>query len=325
MTVPSFTFLAFALGCALVFNLSAARWWRQAVLLIANIYMLQSFAGEWQQLLPFIGFLALGYAGVILRPKGGMWVSWLFGVSVFAIFVWLKRYLFVPSQLLLTQVYVTVGLSYVFFRVMHLVIDGWESVPKGGGGLISYINYTLNFTSLVSGPIQRFEDYRRCETENLPLGEFVIGRSVERILIGFFKVYVLSSLLGSIHGSAIGALSDPQTWTTRLLHSVTIAGVYPVYLYLNFSGYTDFVIGVARLFRLELPENFDRPFAAGNIMSFWTRWHMSLTQWLRTYVYSPLLLTLFRRFPTPIRRALYWCDRIFRDFLSGWFLARADL
>lgn len=299
MTVPSFAFLAFALVCALAFNLSAARWWRQRVLLIANVYFLQSFAGDWRQLLPFAGFLALGYAGVVLRSKGGKWTAWFFPLAVFIVFVWLKQYLFVPPELLLSWGYLTVGLSYVFFRVMHLVIDGWETMPKGGGGFISYVNYTLNFTSLVSGPIQRYEDYRRCETEDLPLGEFVIGRALERILVGFFKVYIVSAILASIQGAETEALSAVQPWAPRLIEGAVIAAIYPVYLYFNFSGYTDFVIGIARFFRIELPENFDRPFSAGNIIVFWTRWHMSLTQWLKTYVFNPLLLTMLRRFPAP--------------------------
>jgi D-alanyl-lipoteichoic acid acyltransferase DltB (MBOAT superfamily) len=62
----------------------------------------------------------------------------------------------------------------------------------------------------------------------------------------------------------------------------------------------DFVIGVARFLRLELPENFDRPFLAVSVIDFWGRWHMTLSHWLKTYVYSPLLLSLMRRFPSPV-------------------------
>jgi D-alanyl-lipoteichoic acid acyltransferase DltB (MBOAT superfamily) len=299
LTAPSFTFLAFAFACALAFNLSSAVWWRQLVLLLANVYFLQTFTTNWQQLVPYAGFLVVGYLAAAMRSKGALWSAWVFPLAILAVFVWLKRYLFVPSELLLPKGYLTVGLSFVFFRVMYLVIDGWENMPKGARGLVTYLNYTLNFTSLISGPIQRFEDYQKFEKGDLPLGAFEIGRAIERIVVGFFKVYILSATLASIQAGEIEALSPSQPWSTRLVEGAVIAGIYPVYLYFNFSGYTDFVIGVARFFRIELPENFNRPFLAGNIIEFWNRWHMSLTLWLKTYVYSPLLITLLRRFPSP--------------------------
>ncbi|HLZ66868.1 MAG TPA: MBOAT family O-acyltransferase [Aliidongia sp.] len=297
MTVPSFQFLALALAAAIAFNLSAAKWWRAAVLMAVNLYVFQSFAGQWTQLLPFIGFLAIAYAGILLRPTLPWWGSWLLPVVVLALFVWLKRYLFVPPTLLLTAPYVTVGLSYVFFRVMHLAIDGWETLPRNATGFVSYLNYTLNFTSLVSGPIQRYEDYRRCEAAPPPVDPFVVGRALERIIVGFFKVYLLSALVSELQHEAIAALPTTGEATMRIGLGAVVVGAYPVYLYLNFSGYTDFVVGIARLFRIELPENFDRPFSSLNFIDFWNRWHITLSTWLKTYVYSPLLLSLMRRFP----------------------------
>ena len=71
--------------------------------------------------------------------------------------------------------------------------------------------------------------------------------------------------------------------------------VYPLFLYANFSGYIDIVIALARLMRVRLPENFDRPFSASSVLDFWNRWHMTLSNWLKTYVYNPLLLALMRR------------------------------
>ena len=70
---------------------------------------------------------------------------------------------------------------------------------------------------------------------------------------------------------------------------------YPLFLYANFSGYIDIVIALARLMRLRLPENFDRPFSASSVLDFWNRWHMTLSNWLKTYLYNPLLLALMRR------------------------------
>jgi D-alanyl-lipoteichoic acid acyltransferase DltB (MBOAT superfamily) len=71
--------------------------------------------------------------------------------------------------------------------------------------------------------------------------------------------------------------------------------LYPLFLYSNFSGYIDIVIALARLMRVRLPENFDRPFSASSFIDFWNRWHITLSTWLKTYVYNPLLIALMRR------------------------------
>ena len=75
--------------------------------------------------------------------------------------------------------------------------------------------------------------------------------------------------------------------------------LYPVYVYFNFSGYMDLVIGVARFLRLELPENFNRPFSSCSFLEFWSRWHMTLSSWMKTYVYTPLLKAMMERFQSP--------------------------
>jgi len=81
----------------------------------------------------------------------------------------------------------------------------------------------------------------------------------------------------------------------KLYAAFKLAVVYPLFLYANFSGYIDIVIALARLMRVRLPENFDRPFSASSFIDFWNRWHITLSTWLKTYVYNPLLLTLMRR------------------------------
>jgi D-alanyl-lipoteichoic acid acyltransferase DltB (MBOAT superfamily) len=81
----------------------------------------------------------------------------------------------------------------------------------------------------------------------------------------------------------------------RLQECCLGVGLYPLFLYANFSGYTDFVIGIAALFRITLPENFNHPFAATNFIDFWNRWHITLSQWLKSYVYTPVLLAAMRR------------------------------
>ncbi len=300
MNVPSPVFLLFAAVAAVVFNLGRSVGWRRAVLLVVNLLFLASFSRDPVTFLPLAGFIALGYAAY--RLSSGSSARWLFAallVLVLAMFVWLKRYSFVPHATFLPFPYVLIGLSYVFFRVMHVVIDGHQEAIDGRIGLVSYLNYTLNFTSLVSGPIQFYQPYRSMELERLPLDLPIMGAAIERIVIGYFKVAIVSAVLSMLQHGAIDDLLAGGTLADRVGAGVLVAAVYPVYLYFNFSGYVDVVIGVARFFRIELPENFNRPFAAESFIIFWSRWHMTLSGWLKTYVYNPIMMTGMTRVTAP--------------------------
>ncbi len=300
MIVPSINFLIFAAVSALAFNLVRAAWWRQAVLLITNVAFLLSFSQSVTAFLPFAGFLALGFVAQRLTRDGGaprLFIALL--VLTLTAFFWLKRYSFIPSAAYLPFPYLLVGLSYVFFRVVHLIIDSHQKSLGSHVSPISYLNYTLNFTSLTSGPIQRYQDYHRAEVERLPLNLKIAGVALERIIVGYFKVALVSMLLSLVHQHALAALGSGGSVWTRVWAGVPVAAVYPVYLYFNFAGYVDVVIGVARFFRIELPENFDRPFSAENFISFWSRWHITLSEWLKTYVFNPLMMASLARNPDP--------------------------
>ncbi len=128
MTVPSYQFLAFALVAALIFNLVRLTWLRQAVLLTTNILFLASFAGQPALYLAFACFIAYGLVVLRLLQSGrtGFLKAWI--VFTVLLFCWLKKYPFIPSGLLLHSPYFTIGLSYIFFRVMSLIIDAGQGV-----------------------------------------------------------------------------------------------------------------------------------------------------------------------------------------------------
>lgn len=304
MIVPSLPFLAFAAVAALLFNLAAARGWQRLVLLATNLVFFASFSRSPLAFIPFAGFLAIGFiAQHIVRDGAAHRVFAALLAATIAGFFWLKRYSFVPDAALLPFPYVLVGLSYVFFRVLHLIIDSHQGALPGQVGLLSYLNYTLDFTALTSGPIQRYQDYRRMETAPLALDLVVIGRAIERIVIGYFKVAIISMLLAQAQHAAIAALTPDAALPERVAIGTAIVALYPLYLYANFSGYMDVVIGVARFFRIELPENFNRPFTAASFIDFWSRWHITLSSWLKTYVYNPLMLLGMERITAPASAA----------------------
>jgi D-alanyl-lipoteichoic acid acyltransferase DltB (MBOAT superfamily) len=293
----SFQFVLFGLAVVLVSNFSRSRIWRSMVLMSASVVFLGLLAHSPIVFLPLIGFLLLGYAGLILIEHG--WSrSMAWGIpTVIFVYIWLKKYTFFPAAIFLHFPYFTLGLSYIFFRVLHLLIEAKDSQEKRHIGLGAYLLYTLNFTTFVSGPIQRYGEFARDQfaAEPLPLGPYVIGLQLERIVRGFFKVNVLAMLFDMVRADALAQMAQPLPPSLKLYAAFKLTIVYPLFLYSNFSGYIDIVIALARLMRLRLPENFDRPFAASSVLDFWNQWHITLSNWLKTYVYNPLLVALMRR------------------------------
>jgi D-alanyl-lipoteichoic acid acyltransferase DltB (MBOAT superfamily) len=216
---------------------------------------------------------------------------------VILVYIWLKKYVFLPPGIFLHSPYFTVGLSYIFFRVLHLLIETGDGDEKRHIGLGAYLLYTLNLTTLISGPIQQYDEFARDQfaAQPIELGPRVIGLQLERIIRGFFKVNVLAMVLEMAWSNALAQMSDPLPAQAKMLAAFKLVVIYPLFLYANFSGYIDIVIALARLMRLRLPENFDRPFSAASFLDFWNRWHITLSTWVKTYVYNPLLLVLMRR------------------------------
>ena len=297
MDSASFQFVLFGLAAAILSNFSRSRVCRSLVLFAASIVFLGLLAHDPIVFLPLIGFLLLGYAGLLLIERGWSRSAVWSILAVILVYVWLKKYTFLPEGSFLRYPYFTLGLSYIFFRVLHLLIEAGDSREKKHVGVGAYLLYTLNFTTLVSGPIQRYDEFARDQfaEEPIVLGPRTVGLQLERIIRGFFKVNVLAMLLHALQEDALAQMVPSYPLSLRLWAAFRLAVIYPFFLYGNFSGYIDIVIALARLMRVRLPENFDRPFSASSFIDFWNRWHITLSTWLKTYVYNPLLVALMRR------------------------------
>jgi D-alanyl-lipoteichoic acid acyltransferase DltB (MBOAT superfamily) len=298
MASASFQFVFFGLVVALISNFSRSYVWRSITLGISSAVFLVLLAHQPLVFLPLIGFLLLGYICLILIERGFS-ISMVGAIpAVIIVYVWLKKYTFLPSGSFLEFPYFTLGLSYIFFRVLHLLIEAKDSQQKQHIGLGEYLLYTLNFTTFMSGPIQRYDEFAQDQfaEEPISLGPRVVGLQFERIVRGFFKVNVLAMLFDMVHDDALTQLSQPVPASVKYYAAIRLVIAYPLFLYSNFSGYIDIVIAIARLMRLRLPENFDRPYSASSFIDFWNRWHITLSSWLKTYVYNPLLVALMRRF-----------------------------
>jgi D-alanyl-lipoteichoic acid acyltransferase DltB (MBOAT superfamily) len=298
LDTASIQFVLYGLAAAVLSNLNRSRVWRSTVLSAASVVFLVLLDRNPVHFIPFAGFLLVGYGGLFLIQRGMPKASVLSILGVILVYIWLKKYTVLPGSFFLHSFYFTLGLSYIFFRVLHLLIEAGDGQEESRIGLGAYLLYTVNFTTLVSGPIQRYDEFAgdQFAEQPIPLDIRTIGLQLERIIRGFFKVNVLAMLLNYAREDAFFQLTHPMPMSLKLYAAVRLIVIYPIFLYANFSGYIDIVIAIARLMRVRLPENFDRPFSASSFIDFWNRWHITLSTWLKTYVYNPLLIALMRRF-----------------------------
>lgn len=187
----------------------------------------------------------------------------------------------------------TFGLSYVMFRVLHLMVDaaGGEVPPLRKRDLLAYL---VSFPTFLAGPIQRVQEFvdesQRRVDDTLPQALATHGPLLAR---GFARVTLLA-------GAADALLAWSQT--AALPPAAALASgalAFAAYLYAGFAGYTDLVRGIAGLGAFTLPENFARPFAAPNFLEFWGRWHISLSDWFKLYVFNPSVKAMIARSPDP--------------------------
>jgi D-alanyl-lipoteichoic acid acyltransferase DltB (MBOAT superfamily) len=183
-----------------------------------------------------------------------------------------------------------VGVSYFAMRFIQVLVDA----PKGRVRALdfpTFASFVWFFPTFVSGPIDRYERFAKDVANPAPLDLDAIGRALLRIAIGVVKKLVLATLCFELSFAGMGEAELIGRGGASVLGTVA---AYGLFIYFDFSGYTDMAIGVARLFGVTLPENFDRPFAARNIQELWNRWHMTLTAFLRDYLYYPLTMALMR-------------------------------
>ena len=300
MSGPTVEFLVFSLLVILVYNLGFLAAYRNAILLIASCIFLVSFSQDPATFVPFVAFLSAGYLALQLVRKSPEVAFIPALIAILAVFIWLKKYTFVPATLWLQTPYITIGISYILFRLLHLLIEVRYDTIRDRIRVIDYLVYLLNFTTLVAGPIQRYEDFvsQKSTFDTRPLTSAEIAIALERIVIGLFKTNVLATVFSLTRAVSLERVVGNCGADGSIADGIAIFALYPLFLYCNFSGYIDIVVGIARLLRRHLPENFNRPFASTSVIDFWNRWHMTLSLWLKTYVYTPLFMSLARRFPS---------------------------
>jgi alginate O-acetyltransferase complex protein AlgI len=183
----------------------------------------------------------------------------------------------------LPQITLPVGISFFTFQAITYLVDTYRRQMRPVGWLDAcvYISY---FPHLVAGPIVRASEFMPQIAHRLDPRRIPVGRAYILILSGVFKKVVLSDILSS-------RIVDP-VFNAPKIHSAPEAILamyaYAAQIYCDFSGYTDIAIGIALLLGIRFPQNFDAPYTATSLQDFWRRWHMTLSRFLRDYLYIPL-------------------------------------
>jgi len=192
------------------------------------------------------------------------------------------------------------GFSYVAFRLIHTLRDR-QTGKLPPLTLREYVTYTIFFPAYTAGPIDRAERFAP-DLRDLPGPQpDRLTQGGARIAVGIAKKFIVADSLALF---ALNAQTATQADSTGAMWLLLYA--YTFQIYFDFSGYTDIAIGIGQLYGIRLPENFNRPYLRRNITLFWQSWHITLSQWVRFYVFSPLsryLLTR-RRKPSPLVLAL---------------------
>ncbi len=175
------------------------------------------------------------------------------------------------------------GVSYLSFKFISFIVDSYSDKIKEYNYL-TFMNYILFFPNFFCGPINRYQNFAN-DVHNINsiilFPNIAVG--IKRIINGLFKKTVANALIPfSISSIDLSSSSVTQ------VDAIVSVYFYMLYIYLDFSGYSDMAIGSAKLVGIHLPENFDWPFLRRNLQQFWAHWHMSLSAWLMDYIYWPL-------------------------------------
>ena len=293
MALTSLQFILFVVVVVFAFNLLTSRRYRIWILTIANGVFLASFVSSFSALAPLAAFLATGLLSFQLCKPGRPILNGALLVIIVLQFMYLKRYAFLGPVPSLPFPYLSIGLSYILFRMLQLVIDRSFGEGERRWSVHEFFDFTCNFLCFISGPIQRSSDFLEDQVGLArKLDSELTFRAFRRVLNGYIKVSVISAVANYLFLGVSERLFGIVHATSLLqivpLYTLAVSS-YTAYLYFNFSGYMDIVIGIGWLLGQELPENFDHPFRARNIFEFWARWHMTLSEWFKTYLFNPLL------------------------------------
>lgn len=227
--------------------------------------------------------------------SGRRWAVWLSVLMNMGLLVYFKYSTFfaslfgIESQTIaadsgIASLFSLAGLSFFTFRSLSYAVDVYKGRCAPTQSLLDYAFYLTFFPVLLAGPITRAKDFLPQIRRPLAVSSTMFSRGVFLIAVGLIKKAVISDYIGI---NFVDRVFDNATLFTGGEVLLAIYG-YCFQIYCDFSGYSDMAIGIALLLGLHIPDNFSKPFLADSMSDFWRRWHISLSTWIRDYIYIPL-------------------------------------
>lgn len=294
MGITSVQFACFALIAIGLFNILPNRWRAPVLFPAASAAFLWLQMPDPLRIAALLSFSVFAWLLVCLvRARRAL--STLFGAIALLVVV----YYFIRAsgglgELIGSDHLVLIGIAYILVRALQVILDTRED-PSVAPGLPAFLVFLLAWPTLISGPIQRWQDFRK---QYATLAEFkldwtILNRALGRIILGLLFVLVL----GDAFRRLWSVLSVAALQSTSPLALGAAELTFFIYLTFDFVGYTEIVIGLALLCGFRLPENFNRPWLATSYLDFWSRWHMTLAGFFKTYVFNTVLRDLTYRQP----------------------------
>lgn len=292
-----FTSIIFAIFYSFIFVLywQVAEKNRNIILLVANVGFYLSFGIKYAFILLYIIVFSF-FAAKVLEQKRKKEVLMLAVLGTIAFLV-IFKYLGFGIQILnevfsvlglgmrINSIHLIapIGISYYTFQAISYLADVYLGKIKAEKDFLTYAIYISFFPIVLSGPIERAKNLieQLHEERNFNYSNVVLG--LERILWGCFKKLVIADNL-AVYVNAVGDNVYEYTGFAIVLANLG----FTIQLYCDFSGYSDMAIGFAKMLNIHLEENFKAPYFSTSIKEFWSRWHISLSGWLRDYIYIPL-------------------------------------
>ena len=281
MIFSSVSFLFYFLPLVLILYFLSPRKYRNLILFISSLFYY--FVGEKQYTLILLFSCVFNYFyAKRIKDKKSLW----FGIVVnLSLLIYFKYTNFIVNDVLdfnnLVNIVLPIGISFFTFQAISYLIDVYRGDVKASKSFINFGTYLTFFPQLIAGPIVRYETVNK---ELIDRKENVddASRGITRFCVGLFKKVVIADTLGSIVKllSAIKARSSLSYFLEMI--SATMQ------LYYDFSAYSDMAIGMALIFGFHFLENFNYPLIATSVKDFWRRWHISLSSFLKDYIYIPL-------------------------------------
>jgi alginate O-acetyltransferase complex protein AlgI len=267
---------------------------RQIALLVAS-YVFYACWGLWFLPILVVSSLVNYWLGRFLRSKPSAARLWL-SIGVNLLLLGFFKYMpplarVAPASSFMHRfgnLALPLGLSFWTFQAMSYLFDLYRE-QEMDPSLLEFCLYMAFFPTVISGPICRMGELLPQFRRNITLNWIDFASGVKRISLGLVMMsaaFVLGNGLRAGAGLNSAFSQSLSKWSFQDAWCLAIG--YGFLLFFDFAGYSHVVIGIARLFGIELRENFTRPYLSTSISSFWTRWHMSLSFWIRDYIFMPL-------------------------------------